>query len=267
MDTIENQARHRPAGATRPRVTRSETRIVQEPAFVLHSYPYKETSLILDTLTRHYGRVAIVARGAKRPRSALRGVLLAFTPLTLSWSAARGRTSELANLSGAEWMGGIAPLRGEGLVCGFYLNELLIKLLARDDAHEALFDAYRDALARLGEGGPREPILRAFEYALLKEAGYAVQLTHCATSGVPIETEAWYRYLPLEGPVRVTDFEAAASQRTLVRGKTLIDIEANDYSDPATLAQSKFLSRQLLQHHLAGATLHTRQLMLELHEL
>src|SRR6188508_3846464 len=106
------------------------------PGFVLHAYPYKETSLIIEAFTRRFGRVSLLARGARRPRSAMRGVLLAFHPLRLGWSA----SSELGNLISAEWSGALQPLSGRGLMCGFYLNELLLRLLPRDDAHETLFD-------------------------------------------------------------------------------------------------------------------------------
>src|SRR5512139_4219305 len=102
-----------------------------EPAFVLHAYPYRETSLIVEAFTEAHGRIALVARGAKRPRSELRGLLQGFQPLLLSWSGA----GELKTLARAEWRGGMSRLGGSALVCGFYLNELLIKLLPREDPH------------------------------------------------------------------------------------------------------------------------------------
>ena len=107
-----------------------------EPGYVLHTYPYKETSLIVEAFTRKFGRVSLLARGARRPRSAMRGVLLSFQSLTLSWSA----SAELGTLMRAEWSGALRPLRGRGLMSGFYLNELLLRLLPREDPHEALFD-------------------------------------------------------------------------------------------------------------------------------
>src|SRR4029077_6076180 len=113
-----------------------------EPGFVLHGYPFRETSLVLEVFTAAHGRVALMARGARRPRSSLRGVLLAFQPLLLSWT---GR-SDLRTLVAAEWEGAYAPLRGEALMCGFYLNELILRLLPRDDAHEDVYGAYREAL-------------------------------------------------------------------------------------------------------------------------
>src|SRR5260221_3713193 len=117
-------------------------------AFVLHTYAYRETSLIVETFTADYGRVAMVARGAKRPRSETRGLLQAFQPLVLSWSGG----GELKTLLKAEWGGGLALPRGAALLCGFYLNELLLKLLAREDPHAALYRDYQEALQALGAG-------------------------------------------------------------------------------------------------------------------
>ena len=266
-----------PAARARRR-PRSELRIVNEPAFVLHSYPYKETSLVVDALTRHHGRVALVARGAKRPRSVLRGILLAFQPLTLAWSGGRPRAvthdqsgGDLRTLTKAEWMGGVRPLRGDALLSGFYLNELVLKLLARDDAHEALFDAYLEAVTALAEERPLEPILRAFEIALLREAGYALRLALTA-EGDAVDRSRRYRYVAEHGPVPVEETARRGTHTNRIHaasegqfaGKTLLDIEAGDYSDPLTLAESKLLMRQLLHHHLAGQALHTRQMMIDL---
>ena len=126
----------------RPAAVEREHRVNAQPGFVLHSYPYKETSLIVEVFARDYGRVPVVAKGAKRPHSKLRGVLQTFQPLQLSWSG----KSEVRTLISAEWVGGLLPVERSALLCGFYLNELLVKLLARDDPHPVLFDAYMSAL-------------------------------------------------------------------------------------------------------------------------
>src|ERR1700679_3538600 len=125
--------------------TADRGRVDNQPAFVLHSYPYRETSMVVEVFSRDYGRVALLAKGAKRPRSALRGLLLSFQPLTVAWSG----KNELRMLHKADWSGGQPLLRGPALMCGFYLNELLLKLLVRDDAHDRLFDRYREALSQL----------------------------------------------------------------------------------------------------------------------
>ncbi len=257
-----------------PRAVRSETRIGDEAAFVLHAYPYKETSLIVDVLTRHHGRVALVARGAKRPRSALRGVLLAFQPLTIAWLQGRARAvsgaqgaSDLRTLTRAEWLGGLRPLRGEALMSGFYLNELIVKLLARDDPHERLFDAYLRALGSLSDERAAAPVLRSFEATLLREVGYAVQADH-DVAGAPIEAAKLYRYVPERGPIEVDGGQGGRDETdALVVGRTLLDIGADDYGDATTLAQSKRLMRFVLQHHLAGQVLHTRRMVLDLQAL
>src|SRR5213593_956128 len=146
--------------------TRQESR----EAFILHGYSYRETSLLLEVFTRAFGRVSMVARGARSPRSPLRGVLLAFQPLALSWFG----KGELRTLARAEWVGGQPLLHGEALMCGFYLNELLLRLLPREDPHDVLFSRYWETLRRLEPRGSSAPALRSFERALLKELGYAI---------------------------------------------------------------------------------------------
>jgi len=123
----------------------SEKKKVSEEGFILHAYPYRETSMLIDVFIRGHGRLSMVARGAKRPRSSLRGVLLSFQPLLLSWYG-RG---EVRTLARAEWIGGLPLLRGEALLCGFYLNELLLRILAKEDPHDELFEHYRGALGKL----------------------------------------------------------------------------------------------------------------------
>ena len=261
MDMTEDGAL---AIAAQRRAPRSELRVANEPGLVLHSYPYKETSLIVEAFTRQHGRVALVARGAKRPRSALRGVLLAFRPLSLSWSRPKNAASDLVTLTRAEWLGGLPGLAGSALVCGFYLNELLMRLLARDDPHESLFDAYLAALLSLAQGNAAGPLLRDFEYSLLRDIGYGLQLT-TGTEQTELERDCWYQYLPERGPVPLGARQTPGPGAFL--GKTLYDIAARDYSDPRTLVQSKLLMRQLLAHQLGGQPLHTRQMMLDLNDL
>lgn len=239
-----------------------------QSAFVLHSYAYRETSLVVEVFAREAGRVALVARGARRPKSPLRGVLQAFQPLSLSWFG----KAELRTLHRADWLGGVPLLQGEALICGFYLNELLLKLLARDDPHPALFDVYQTALQTLAIAADHEPILRQFEQRLLREIGYALILLNEAQSTVPIEADADYVYAIERGALRAA---AGAREKTVelaargveLRGKTLLDMARDDYSDRLTLQQSKLLMRALIDHHLGDQTLHTRQLMRDLRQL
>jgi DNA repair protein RecO (recombination protein O) len=236
-----------------------------EPAFVLHSYPFRETSLIIDVFSRQYGRVALVARGARRPRSALRGLLMNFQPLLLSWFG----KGEVRTLHSAEWQGGQPYLQGTALMCGFYLNELLLNLLARDDPHEHLFDYYRATLYRLAHESDHAATLRCFEKHLLQELGYALALELEAGSDKPIRPEVCYRYAAERGalPENGGTDDGNARAGLPVLGKTLLDMEADDYADPVTAQQSKQLMRVLLNHHLGGKTLHTRELIKELQKL
>src|SRR5437868_6469627 len=145
-------------------------RISDEPAFVLHRYDWSESSLILEVFTRHHGRIALVAKGAKRPSSSFRPVLLPLQPLQVSF----GGDGEIRTLKGAEWVGGQVMPTGDALLSGYYLNELVLRLLARDDAHPRLFDVYARAVQVLASehGEAREPALRAFELLLLREIGF-----------------------------------------------------------------------------------------------
>lgn len=237
--------------------TGSKQRIQDAPAFVLHSYPYRETSLVLEAFSREHGRVALVARGARRPRSALRGLLMAFQPLALNWSGKH----ELRTLHRAEWQGGQPPLQGTALLCGLYLNELLLNLTVRDDPHERLFDYYRLALQRLAGEEDQAAILRCFEKYMLQELGYALLLEHEAGGDRPIDQAGQYRYVIERGAVPVAENGADG---LFVRGKTLLDMAADDYRDPFSAQQSKQLMRALLNHYLGGKVLHTRELIKDL---
>ncbi len=238
---------------------RSASRHDAEAAYVLHTYPFRETSLLIEVFTRSFGRISLVARGARRPKSALRGVLLSFSPLALSWSG----KAELKTLHGAEWRGGYMTLKGSALICGFYVNELLLKLLHRDDPHGQLFDAYEQTLLDLGASPDSAATLRRFEISLLRELGYAVALDRDAASGKPIEPDRRYTYVIERGPVSADMMQTGVE----LNGKTLLDMHAGEYSDPATRQQSRHLMRTLISHYLGNQTLHSRQLLRDLLEL
>ena len=233
-----------------------------QPAYVLHTYPFRETSLIVEVFSRDFGRMALLARGARRPRAAIRGLLMAFQPLEIGW-AGKG---EVLTLMKAEWQGGQPLLAGEALFCGYYLNELLMHLLPREDAHERLFACYTEMLARLAadpSGRVREADLRSFEKALLQELGYGLTLNH-DSDGRAIDPEAFYTYRMEQGPVRLEHGEGAAQ---VVSGKTLCDLEAEDFSDPRSRHEAKALMRMLMAYYLAGKELETRKIFKELQEL
>ena len=239
----------------------SDVRINNEPGFILHTYPFKETSVVAEVFTRGHGRMALIARGARRPASALRGLMQPFTPLLLSWFG----KSELKTLHGAEWQGGLIAPQGRALMCGFYLNELLLRLLARGDAHELLYDRYVDTLDQLASessGVDFERILRRFEKNLLSEIGYGATLDADADSGAPIDPDAHYVFQPERGALR-----AIGQPGCPVSGQTLIDLAADQFERPATLVEAKALMRTLINHTLGAKPLYTRQLLRELTEL
>jgi DNA repair protein RecO (recombination protein O) len=186
---------------------------------------------------------------------------MAFQPLLVSWSG----KGELHTLLRAEWDGRYRPLEGLPLICGFYLNELLLKLTARNDPHERLFDTYAATLGALVGGNPPAAILRTFEKNLLRELGYAVMLDRDVESGCPIAAEQRYTYLIERGPVSAPD--DVRSNGVELLGQTLLDMHADVYSNAVTRQQSKVLMRTLINHYLGDQVLHTRQLLRDLQEL
>jgi DNA repair protein RecO (recombination protein O) len=235
-------------------------RVEGETGYVLHAYPFRETSTIVEVFTRGFGRLPLVARGARRPRSALRGVLMEFQPLLLAWFG----KGEMPTLARAEWVGGQPLLGGRSLIAGYYLNELLLRLLAREDAHPALFDAYAQVLREMAAGPLRPGPLRRFEATLLRELGYGPTLDREADTGAPVAPERSYAYLVERGPVAAG---AAADAAPILSGRVLLAMARGDYSDAETLQQGKLLMRALINHHLGGQTLHSRRVFMELQEL
>ena len=232
-----------------------------EPAFILHTYPYKETSVIAETFTEAAGRVAMVAKGARRPRAELRGVLQAFQPLTLAWAG----IGELKTLVKAEWRGGLALPTGAALLCGFYLNELLLKLLPREDPHAVLWSDYASALRALTEdsrAAAQAATLRRFELRLLAALGYALPLERDVDSGAPIDAAKRYHYTYERGP-RLTAAEPGA-RRPVVRGATLIALATDDYPDAETAAEAKHLMRGVLDHYLEERRIFSRRVVQDL---
>ena len=235
-----------------------------EPAFVLHAYPYRETSLIVEAFTAGFGRVAMVARGAKRPRSEVRGLLQAFQPLALSWAGG----GELKTLVKAEWRGGLPLLNGSALLCGFYLNELLLKLLAREDAHAQLFDDYAVALQALATepaGGAQAAVLRRFEVRLLAAMGYAMQLTR-DVDNTAIDPARLYHYVADRGPRLVVAHVAREPgvHPRVVRGTTLLALAAGSFPDAESASEAKRLMRDVLDHHLEERRIVSRRVVRDL---
>ena len=237
----------------------SAARHDHQPVYVLHTYPFKETSLVVELLTRDFGRIAAVAKGARRPRSAMRGMLQSFQPLVGAWSG----KAELKNLHSLEWGEGLLSLQGEGLMCGFYLNELLLRLLPREDAHQTLFAYYSQTLRTLALGRDFATTLRRFELKLLQELGYAVPLEQDEHE-VAIDASLAYNYRAEHGASTSRIAQKNGVQSCQITGKTLLDMAQDNYSDVQTQQQSKQLMRMLLAHYLGDKPLHTRQLLIDL---
>ncbi len=235
-----------------------------QPVYVLHTYPFKETSLLVEMFTAEFGRVVAVAKGARRPRSAMRGMLQSFQSLMGAWSG----KAELKTLHSLDWHAGLLLLQGEALMCGFYLNELLLRLLPREDPHEALFAYYALTLKTLSQSTEYATTLRRFELKMLQELGYAVPLLHDA-NGQPIQPELSYVYLVEVGAVPANQRGVPSGRYSGIQlhGKTLVDMANDDYDDPKTKLQSKQLMRMLLSHYLGDKPLHTRQLLMDLQDL
>ena len=245
-------------------------RVNDEPGYVLHRYDWSESSLILDVFTRRYGRVALVAKGAKRPSSNFRPVLLPLQALRVSF----GGDAEIRTLRGAEWAGGHVMPTGDALLSGYYLNELLLRLLARDDPHEDLFDAYALAVQVLAsEHGEALPAtLRSFELLLLRDTGVLPTLDVQTMTLEPLAAEDRYT-LVAEGGLRQSHDDDRASlcgAQWQALQCALDDPEpfmATLHASAPMLAALKPQLRALLHYHCGGATLHTRQLMMDLQSL
>ncbi|EQD77444.1 DNA repair protein RecO [mine drainage metagenome] len=229
----------------------------EDQGFVLHTTPWRETSLVVEVLTPHNGRISLVAKGVRRPRAALRGVLQPFQPLHLVWYGQEG----LRILKSAEWQGGQPLLQGRALFCGFYLNELLFRMVVPEDNQELLFESYGRALFRLALEPTQEPILRTFEYELLQSLGVAPVLDRESLTNLPVVAEVLYGLDRDGAVVRLGPGQENAVQ---CHGKTLLDMVKGNYGDPRSAQECKRVMRWLLQVHLGGQELHTRRILQEI---
>lgn len=244
-------------------------RVTDEPAFILHSYPWSESSLILETWSRHHGRVALVAKGAKKPTSQFRPVLLPLQPLRLNW----GGDAEVRTLKAAHWQGGHVMPTGEALLSGYYLNELLMRLLVRDDPHEALFDHYTRAVRHLAEAAvSQQAVLRSFELLLLRELGWLPTLDALGNSGAPLSAETAYVLMPEGGLRAALDDEAQALPGAAWAGLQQAMDGPAPFSDTLRACQPGLAGlrpqlRTLLHYHSGVRVFKTRQMVLDVQAL
>ena len=228
-----------------------------EPAYVLHSRAYRESSLLLEVFSRIHGRVGLVARGARGARSRWRHVLQPFRPLLLSWQL-RG---ELGSLVEAEQVAALPLAAGDAWFCGLYVNELLMRALQRGDAHPELFDAYRLLLQQLAGDQAPQARLRQFERQLLEAIGFAMALAYEPGTGEAVQADAWYRYHPLAGPAReplAGELPDAPLQSAdggkLVSGAALLALDSGEIGEQH-LQELKRLMRRVLRFHLGDKPL------------
>ncbi len=234
------------------------TRVSLEPAWILHQHPYRDSSLLLEVFSQEYGRVGLIARGARSARSRWQNQLQILRPLALSWTL-RG---ELGTLTGAEPRGRVVMFPGRQVLCACYLNELLLRLVTRLDPHPELFSAYEQALDELGIN--EEPALRLFEKRLLQALGYGLLLDHEYDSGQPVEAHRLYEYHLERGPVRR---EQANPDGLFLQGSSLLSLHRDELQDVCSSREVKRLMRAALGLYLGARPLRTREVLRQLSSL
>jgi DNA repair protein RecO (recombination protein O) len=228
-------------------------RVLQEPGFVLHTRAFRESSLLLEVLSRNHGRVGLVAKGAKSARSRWRNMLQPFRPLLVGWN----QKGELGTLTGAEEVASLPPLQGESLMCGLYANELLIRFLHRSDPHPEVFGHYRVLISSLAAGEQTQPMLRVFERDLLQSVGLGLQLEWEQGGQKELAEDAWYEYIPESGPIRRNP--GKDTDTTLISGKALVALRTGQIGANQQ-RELKLLMRRLIRYHLGDKPLASHEL-------
>lgn len=230
-------------------------RFTDQPGYVLHTRAWSETSLLVDVFSRDLGRLCLLAKGARRPKSARRALLLPFQPLLLAWSG-RGELPVLTAVESAVASRHPA-LAAKARLCGYYLNELLLRLLTRHDAHGHLFNDYAQTIRQLAAPDWSEDILRVFEKRLLEQMGYGMQLQSELASKRPVEPHLAYRYIVGSGP-QLLEHPLAKSVAS-VSGASLLALATERWSGPQQRREIKHLLRRVLLHYLEGKPLQSRK--------
>ena len=226
------------------------------PAWVLHSRPYSNTSLLVDFFTLNLGRVTCVAKGVRQKGSRLAGIVQPFIPLVISVSG-RGAVKTLGKCESVDQF---QALQAERLYSAYYLNELVLKALQVSEPHEPLFAIYADSIRELASGtGNTEVVLRKFELHLLSELGYGLQLDYDVISGQPIEASKQYRYEHGMGAMEVTGSDHFQYSLPVVSGECLLAIKDFRLSEKQHLAEAKKLMRYLINHLLGGYHFKSRE--------
>ncbi len=231
-------------------------RVYNEPAWILHHRPFRDTSQILDILSRDHGRLAVVAKGSRGAKSKLRGILRPFLPLQLSWVI----RYDLGTLVGAEMNGAPLSLSGDALLSGYYVNELILRLTHRHDPQPEIFKAYGKTIERLVGSTDVAPSLRRFEMELLRVLGYALNLDHDTETRQPLRAEQRYEYLAEEGPVPI----GGRRGPMIFTGADLIAIGKQQFADRDVLRNASNLLKHVIAYHLDGKQLQSRKVLKEM---
>lgn len=231
----------------------------QQPAYVLHSRPWRETSVIADLFTLNQGRVSVIVHGAQKSQGkqpAKRALVQPFTPLMVSFTG-RGELRTCQQLDGA---GAPIHIVGDSLYSGIYINELLLKLLAVDDPYPNLFAYYQSLLNQLMGNAALEQCLRPFEVHLMDELGYHMVLDKDYITGLAVMPESSYQLHPLHGVCLNQIQHAGADQPVAISGKVLLQLATGDYTDSECLKAAKYMARTNLNQLLGGKPLQSRNL-------
>lgn len=231
-------------------------RVDTQPAWLLHHRPFRDSSRILDILSRDHGRLSLVARGARSGKSRLKGILRPFLPLSISWVS----RTDLGTLTGAEMHGAHVSLEGDALLSGYYVNELLLKLMHRHDPQPEIFAMYARTITRLAGCAEPAPLLREFELELLGLLGYAVNLEHDGLQQQDLVPERRYQYRAEQGAMPIE----SETGPMVFSGEELLAIRRQNFADPATLRAASRLMRGVIAYHLDGKELQSRKVLREL---
>ncbi|MEE9493446.1 MAG: DNA repair protein RecO [Gammaproteobacteria bacterium] len=234
----------------------ASTRIELSQGVVLHHYPYRDSSVILEVFTREHGRLGIIARGVRSQKSRIRSDVQPFRQLRLSWNM-RG---ELGTLTHIETTRSYPQPQIPALYSAYYLNELMMRLLARHDPHPVLFDTYIETLTALFEHQAVEPRLRYFEKCLLEELGYGLVLDVDVETGEALDPDRYYEYRFEHGPVAAREGHTGV----VFQGSHLLAIAANTFQRDDVLSDAKRLMRYILSGYLGDKPLKTRELFRQL---
>lgn len=232
-------------------------RVQQQPGYILHRRPFRDSSQILDILTPEHGKIALIARGSKGSKSRLAGVLRPFLPLRISWVA----KSDLGTLTGAEAAGRPAGMIGDAMLSAYYVNELLLFFLHRHDPQPAIFSLYEEVIAALAKSDNVAASLRSFELEFLSLLGYAVNFDNEFGSNEPLISERFYEYRMEQGPVEVGRTDGAL----VFSGDVLSGIAAQRFEDADILRAANRLLREIIGFHLGGKELKSRKVLMEVH--